>query len=117
LSKGKITQEDVDEIVHSKEEEDRELATLTHSIMCDKIHISVEEMIANLPGCSFYAEEKSDEPWSLPAHRLWMRVAELARSLFDNPEDIKHACMAVHFISDMRIKSFVASASRLIEEN
>jgi hypothetical protein len=117
LAEGRITQEDIDNAKKSLYSEDEQLAITIHSLICDNHHISLEESIAGLMGCSFYAEEKSNEPWSFPTHKKWLEAAKAVREKFDNMEDIIGACSCVRFYNIPGIKEFIANIRKILEEN
>ena len=76
IKQGKITEEDVKNIVDAEDEEIKALAVLLHSLLCKENHTQLEEYTMGLAGCSFYAEEQVDDTWNLYTHKKWFGVAK-----------------------------------------
>lgn len=65
ISEGQVSEMGVNSVVdaHSL----TKFADALHTAMCLGPHIK---------GCPYYEEEEMPQPWGLPAHRVWLRMAE-----------------------------------------
>lgn len=99
LGTGKITKEDIEDVVNNSESEIRSITTILHSLACEEEHVSIEDIAAGKAGCVFYVEEQTDNPWNGECHKKWLRIirhiidglksyTDDKRFMLDNIEDI-----------------------------
>lgn len=81
LKLGKITQEDINEVSTDAESEIRSIAATFHAVACEKNHITVEDLAAGKPGCSWYIEEQTDNPWEMTTHARWLHTVKSLKTI------------------------------------
>lgn len=103
LKEGKITQEDIKNAGYAgADSELNGCAELMHSFLCQHEHVYEPDkdtsMYAGKAICLWYIEDVLVDPWTKPAHRLWLRscLAEM------DAQNFSHAHQLRDYLHDLR---------------
>ena len=116
---GKVTEEDILEAEKASDDEQRNVAVVMHTMLCkSKKHLTLEEYTLGMKGCSFYAEEKVDEPWKCFCHELWLNRAKNLMELteLEDIQKLTNICITIDTLRESYyLRSFMNETADILD--
>jgi len=94
-------------------EETKKLASLLHTLICNKPHASEMSDLDNIDLCCYYIEESIDEAWNLKDHLFWYKEAQRFISIAE-PHGIQNVVQHMVRVCQT-VRGFEATDPRLGE--